>query len=324
MNKQRIDYIDIAKGIAIFLMVLGHSYSEGNGTYILKLIYSFHMPLFFITTGVLYGTRKEINIKLNIKRKVKRLLWPYLFWETAYQLFLSILQIAGGASMKETLCKNVINIIKLGNSRWFLPIMFGAYVIYYVLRKLLKNKNLFIIGSALIMLLSIIFSTSNNEIIGIVVRILVSAGFIAIGYFFEGTYNKDINIVLLAIFTIVHIVVCMMSKEVSIASLTFGNPIIYILMGSFGTYIVYCWSKKIEVTSKMGDMLGLWGRNSLQILCLHSFVIQVVRLLDYKILGDFLILLGDAEGIVFSIVIMVILTIILKKYSRFFDWTFGK
>lgn len=35
MNK-RLEFIDIAKGIGIFLMVLGHSYSENNGSLIIK------------------------------------------------------------------------------------------------------------------------------------------------------------------------------------------------------------------------------------------------------------------------------------------------
>lgn len=68
----RIYYVDVAKGIAIFCMVLGHTYSEGNGESILKWIYSFHMPLFFLTTGILYNlkNKKEGSITFDVKKNV--------------------------------------------------------------------------------------------------------------------------------------------------------------------------------------------------------------------------------------------------------------
>lgn len=39
---KRIEEIDIAKGIAIIMVVLGHSYTTGNGYELMKLITSFH------------------------------------------------------------------------------------------------------------------------------------------------------------------------------------------------------------------------------------------------------------------------------------------
>ena len=45
VNKQRIDWIDIAKGIGIFLMVVGHT---SIPSFLSNYIFSFHMPLFFI------------------------------------------------------------------------------------------------------------------------------------------------------------------------------------------------------------------------------------------------------------------------------------
>lgn len=53
--KQRIDYIDRMKGMAIFLVVMGHVYgmvfNQGEDiTY--KWISSFHMPLFMFLSGL--------------------------------------------------------------------------------------------------------------------------------------------------------------------------------------------------------------------------------------------------------------------------------
>lgn len=48
----RIAWVDIAKGLGIFLVVLGHTYRKNP---VQNWIYSFHMPLFFILSGWLRG-----------------------------------------------------------------------------------------------------------------------------------------------------------------------------------------------------------------------------------------------------------------------------
>ena len=47
----RVDWIDLTKGIAIFLMVCGHIGLPGA---LSNWIWSFHMPLFFLMSGLLY------------------------------------------------------------------------------------------------------------------------------------------------------------------------------------------------------------------------------------------------------------------------------
>ena len=57
MNNQgvRSNTLDIAKGVTIILMVIGHCYSSNNC--ILTLIYGFHMPAFFMISGMIFGMK---------------------------------------------------------------------------------------------------------------------------------------------------------------------------------------------------------------------------------------------------------------------------
>ena len=73
VKKNRIECIDIAKGITILLVVIGHVSSLP--IVINKIIYSFHMPLFFILSG--YFFRKESLIQIA-KRMFQTLIIPYL------------------------------------------------------------------------------------------------------------------------------------------------------------------------------------------------------------------------------------------------------
>ncbi len=88
--KNRIPWVDCAKGIGIFLVVYGHVARgiSGSGlvpeTFVFQwvdyLIYSFHMPLFFFLSGMffLYGYRRK-GITL-ITNKFLILIYPYLLW----------------------------------------------------------------------------------------------------------------------------------------------------------------------------------------------------------------------------------------------------
>lgn len=55
MLNTRVEWVDVAKGIGIILVVLGHNQSPD---YIIKFIYSFHMPLFFFLSGYLTNPSK--------------------------------------------------------------------------------------------------------------------------------------------------------------------------------------------------------------------------------------------------------------------------
>ena len=51
-NKRRIEMIDIAKALAIVLVILGHTVGNFDMPAYRLIIYTFHMPLFFILAGM--------------------------------------------------------------------------------------------------------------------------------------------------------------------------------------------------------------------------------------------------------------------------------
>ena len=89
--ENRLDYIDVMKGLAILYVVIGHvlawSYSDWHsavlssfkGTIIWQLIYSFHMPLFMFLSGyVVFNPSKAYCLKDIFKRLTKYLI-PFIF-----------------------------------------------------------------------------------------------------------------------------------------------------------------------------------------------------------------------------------------------------
>ncbi len=77
----RLREYDLAKGIGIILVVLGHFFPEGSPNWyavMRQVIYSFHMPLFLFVSGFVYmHTRRDISYGAFLMKKVKRIVIPY-------------------------------------------------------------------------------------------------------------------------------------------------------------------------------------------------------------------------------------------------------
>jgi len=82
--KNRIAYIDIAKGLGILVIVLGHNDLAGYHPSLHKFIYAFHIPLFFFLSGMFF--RPERSFKETLTRRFNTLLKPYLF--TLFMIYL--------------------------------------------------------------------------------------------------------------------------------------------------------------------------------------------------------------------------------------------
>ena len=77
MSTNRYDYIDIAKGIGILMVVWAHILIFG---WTHRMIYAFHMPLFFFLSGMLFQRDKYTSFSVFVAKRAKRLLAPYAIY----------------------------------------------------------------------------------------------------------------------------------------------------------------------------------------------------------------------------------------------------
>jgi len=74
---KRIEFIDIARGIGILLVVLAHNDFGYISAFGYQVIYSFHMPLFFFLSG--YFIKTSVPFLDFFKKRFHSLLKPFLF-----------------------------------------------------------------------------------------------------------------------------------------------------------------------------------------------------------------------------------------------------
>ncbi len=153
MGKKRIEWIDNAKGVAIILVILGHVLPDGLFH---KIIYSFHMPLFFILSGMfLIRSTNKSSVWEFSKKKFMRLYIPYVLFGYMILLpfdFIWCNYIVALPDMnKEILGRAFGTIPALRNDwplyghLWFLPCLFIASIIIYGLWKRCKTPQMFYI-----------------------------------------------------------------------------------------------------------------------------------------------------------------------------------
>lgn len=90
-SRSRDDWVDLAKGVGIILVVYGHVargldaaglYPDQHSFFLIdSVIYSFHMPLFFVLSGLYFlPTFKRYGAGPLIGRKIDSLIYPYIVW----------------------------------------------------------------------------------------------------------------------------------------------------------------------------------------------------------------------------------------------------
>ena len=84
--------IDIMKGIAILLVVAGHMGDIPMDPW-RRIIFSFHMPLFFILSGYFFKVKEPLTL---VKSDFRRLIIPYIMTAVVLILWASIFAIKGG------------------------------------------------------------------------------------------------------------------------------------------------------------------------------------------------------------------------------------
>lgn len=80
MQNKRLTWVDVTKGFLMILVVIGHYPGELNFPFI-KYIYWFHMPAFFLLSGIFFKEIKDNqSTKMTIKKRFMQLMVPYLFF----------------------------------------------------------------------------------------------------------------------------------------------------------------------------------------------------------------------------------------------------
>lgn len=304
--KKRIKYLDTAKGILILFMLFGHVFLDGLPR---QIIYSFHMPAFFIISGILIGNSdswKEKNMKSIILNKTYSLIIPFCFFEligvlTDIARFGITLNAKG--YLLNTLTMNCNN-----GPDWFLYCLFIDEIILIAIYKYIKNDLLLYSFVFIIGFLLIIFKTAipcaGQTGIGL---LFLFSGFIACRYYTQSTLT---SVILTGFLTVI---LSLLNGKVDMAEWFFGSTPLYILGSLVGSYFIINISKYTK-----SELLKYYGKNTLIVLGTHQAFLLPIR--HYAHLPVFPVKIGI---IIFILVAITELPIIFV-FNRYIPFLCGK
>ena len=84
MREKHLEYIDMVKGIGIALVVIGHSTYVSEP--VLTWLTSFHMPLFFVVSGILFAYKKSEAEPFGayVRKRFCGMILPYFWFSLIY------------------------------------------------------------------------------------------------------------------------------------------------------------------------------------------------------------------------------------------------
>ncbi|HEY4061610.1 MAG TPA: acyltransferase [Puia sp.] len=148
LRKNRMQWVDYLRGIAILLVVYRHVLLglQHAGIFIQPwlveaniMFYSFRMPLFFILSGIfINGSLKKNGLRKVVFNKFENLLYPYLVW-SVIQITLQILTARYNNSHRSLIDYTyILYQPRALDQFWYLPALFNATFVYLIIKTKLK------------------------------------------------------------------------------------------------------------------------------------------------------------------------------------------
>lgn len=293
VDKERIIWLDYAKGLLIIFVVLGHVMPEDDIVH--SWIYSWHMPAFFILNGILlsYTRYAKKPVWGGVLQGIKRLIIPYYSYGC-------LLMIARWWSSGFDIANLKWQIADLGyfwgiGATWFLPCLFLAQFIYRFIKKIsfmgtFQNRKvnywfMFLITMG-VMLVPFMIKV-DNVVVRVLLRSMIAAAFIVMGDLLS-TVLKKIKSFPQSILFVGSIIGLILSftvfistgkMQVSLNTLNISPFVIYIanaLIGSIWIFIVGMFIEKSRL--KVARVIEFYGKSTMIVMGTHQVIMLILMI----------------------------------------------
>lgn len=306
MNGKKIVYMNIAKGLGIIFVVMGHAFVP-----FYNFLYMFHMALFFFISGYFYKDKYSSNPGLLIKKRLKTLYLPYIKYMIIFVLFHNIFmhfnlispKIDYGTKMiymysiKDYIA-NIIKVLRFGGGEpfavafWFFRSLFLVNIIFCLITFLITKLNIEYKSELMSISIFILFAIGNlvnflpnhkSYVITTIGTTLVALLIYYLGYLYK-RYEKHIKINILSmIFSFGILIIDCFYGHIEMASNTYPSPAFFLLNSILGIYLIMGISKLLEHRKIVCKILSYIGENTIIIMALHILAFKIVNLIEINV-----------------------------------------
>ena len=280
-------------------------------------IYSFHMPFFFVISGLMYSPLKLYNkkVKDSIIHETKKILYPYFVYSVVVLLFMSFYKDNFWIYLKEVLV-NGWGFFPL----WFVPVFYISRVVFLLVLRL--DKPFIFLFILLCALIGTWLSHMNILLPYNISSIPIAIVFIFIGYFLNKIFFKinlySTNKVWLIIISVLLFLIILWKSQKYHLDMCINHIIPVLPIGALaiiGTLMLILVSLFMSKIYNF-PILSLCGKNTFMLMALPIPLMNVIKLIiGEKILG-LEILSTCVRWLIFLVIIS--LFIYLKDHKNTF------
>lgn len=318
MQSERILWIDLAKGMSIILVALGHWGLSGIPV-VGEWFTSFRMPLFFFVSGILLSTKYDL--KTFLKKRGRALILPYFYFSLiVFSCFLML-------GIKDVSDFNHVILYGWGGyALWFIPVLVFTQLFWFVIR---KNFNHFV-SFVLIVFSAIIgylLSIRTNNFPYNLLLVFTSVFFFGIGNLLKETliclFRK--NITYLISYSLMFFLFSLFylfdgSAKINYSGNELGLGIPTIVSGLGGALLICAIANiLLKGSSIKWSFFLLAGKNSYIILAFHQLILSICSIyLKPSITVHYIYKLIELSIVSLSCWLLIICI------NRYFPWLIGK
>ena len=275
----RIEFIDLAKGICIIMVICVHC--DMNLSF--PGLDSMRMPLYFILSGLFFKTYG--GFKNFIVKKTNKILLPFIFFYLLGYVAFYAIKAVRPEMIQLTVAQGITDVFTgrqyFNGPIWFLLALYWTNIIFCIIHLYIKSEwiRVIIIGA----LSAIGVMLSHN---GIELPFLLDVSITAIPFFYFGyllkksdillpnKYDKYLPLYAVGFYAVAFIIDYFFDLRYYVHyNIIEGNFIIIILLSicSALSVILLCkWIKRVPIISYI-------GRYSIIALCIHNFINRPVE-----------------------------------------------
>ncbi len=305
MSRDRKEWIDVLRGIAMILVVLGHQVQGETAFFVLTS--PIKMPLFFAISGYLFTIKDEKTFFINL---FKRVIIPW--FSLALIIYIPKLVIWNG-----DLLDYLLSLI-LGQKLWFMPCFVIAEIIHYFIRKYCKSVILVCVCSVVLTIVGLL--QYNPDFTQSITRAFSVQLFFMLGYLFRLHENflTKIDVKYIVVFCIVYIVLAIWSLAlfptecIDVHNFREYNFFYCLTLIIIGIFILFVFASKFDIHNKY---LSWIGKNTLVIYIWHgtliSLLMQILLLCNYEFHN---IWLGAVIKTIYALVVCCISAFLFNRF----------
>lgn len=321
-RKDRIEWLDILKGILIIFVILSHSYPPNIYRYFFTPCF---LTMFFFASGYTFSMKR--SGKAFLLNKCRSLLIPLLVLGS---IRIVLAQILEGGSWKERIIGLLIQINCQYDELWFVACLFTSSICFYGLLKICRciNKRwqdvfLICIAGILLVVSMVIMCIWKIHIIWQLELAFMMCFYMALGYLYRRHEEKNaarpgLKRIIILLGILYCICVFAFPNSVDIHKEQFEYPLIFLVLSWMSILPMIAMSKKIARYDGK-RLFVFWGQNTLFYYAFGG----TVRVILYKILEIMRIQNTYLVPVLCTLLTMFALILPAWGVRKFFPWMVG-